>query len=354
MLKEKLKELRLSHALTQEQAAQKLGVSSQTVSKWERGLLSPDISLLPKIAELYDCTIDSIFGMKNIFTMKHHREIGKKLKDFADNPDWENEYHFWLERIEQFPEMYSHYIILMTRVLKERAFDHDIINQMIFLTDYAEAHCNDRGLLDTIHFNMVEILGESGDEFYVDKLKEYHRKLPSMSHSLERLSKYVMSGETLKTHERSTIMFSLGQLTDSVLNLITPEMQFKEKIYYYKKSGAIIEAVTEGNYAGQYEIPLFGIYYQIALLLKQEGKNEEAVHYIDKIIFLTERHMNRYEGMEISKLLIWVKGYENAEINGLFSEAKRVLELIEKEELFVEYREKVTELKDRYTKYFDI
>ena len=51
-LKDKLKELRLSRKMTQETAAEHLGVTSQTVSKWERGLLSPDIALLPKIALL--------------------------------------------------------------------------------------------------------------------------------------------------------------------------------------------------------------------------------------------------------------------------------------------------------------
>ena len=51
-LKQKLKELRTSRRLTQEEVAEALGVSAQTVSKWERGLLSPDIYLLPKIVAL--------------------------------------------------------------------------------------------------------------------------------------------------------------------------------------------------------------------------------------------------------------------------------------------------------------
>ncbi|MBQ3184200.1 MAG: helix-turn-helix transcriptional regulator [Clostridia bacterium] len=353
MLNEKLRELRLSNNMTQEEVSQNLGISSQTVSKWERGLLSPDISLLPKIAELYDCTIDSLFGMKNIFTMKHHREIGKKLKDFADNPDWENEYHFWLEQIERFPDVYSHYIILMSKVLENRAFEGEVIAQLLILTDYAEVHCKDSDLLDSIHFNMVEILGQAGDKKDFDKLNEYHKKLPRMCNGKERLFKYILSGEALKNRELSTVAFSLGVLTDSILNLITPEMLPEEKLYYYKKAVDIIETVTEGKYAGQYEIPLLGNYYQIALLLKQRN-DKEYEKYIEKLFVTIERHLNRYEGMDTSELLFAVKNYETVRIDGLFTEAKRILELMEKEDLFVELKEKTTELKHRYIRYFNM
>ena len=60
-LNEKLKELRQNRNLTQTAVAEYLGISAQTVSKWERGLLSPDILLLPKLAVLCRCSIDSIF-----------------------------------------------------------------------------------------------------------------------------------------------------------------------------------------------------------------------------------------------------------------------------------------------------
>ena len=70
-LKDKLKELRLSRKMTQETAAEYLGVTSQTVSKWERGLLSPDIALLPKIAGLYRCSIDSLFSMDAVWGVEH-------------------------------------------------------------------------------------------------------------------------------------------------------------------------------------------------------------------------------------------------------------------------------------------
>ena len=56
-----LRKLRLEKGLTQEQAAEKLGVSAQSVSRWETGVTFPDILLLPEIAKLYNILVDDLF-----------------------------------------------------------------------------------------------------------------------------------------------------------------------------------------------------------------------------------------------------------------------------------------------------
>ena len=50
--------------LTQEALALKLGVTFQAVSKWENGKSSPDVLLLPIMAETFGCSIDSLFSYK--------------------------------------------------------------------------------------------------------------------------------------------------------------------------------------------------------------------------------------------------------------------------------------------------
>lgn len=54
-------ELRKNKGVTQEQLAKAVGVSAQAVSKWENGA-SPDVSLLPAIADYFSVSIDKIFG----------------------------------------------------------------------------------------------------------------------------------------------------------------------------------------------------------------------------------------------------------------------------------------------------
>ena len=58
----RLKEYRKRKGLTQTQVADALGVHLQTVSKWERGVSEPDISLLGEIAATLDVTVEELAG----------------------------------------------------------------------------------------------------------------------------------------------------------------------------------------------------------------------------------------------------------------------------------------------------
>ncbi|MBE6652722.1 MAG: helix-turn-helix transcriptional regulator [Ruminococcaceae bacterium] len=57
-----IKQLRQQKNMTQEQIAEKLGVTYQAVSKWETNANTPDISLLPAIASLLGVSIDALFA----------------------------------------------------------------------------------------------------------------------------------------------------------------------------------------------------------------------------------------------------------------------------------------------------
>lgn len=63
---ENLRSLRSRMEFTQEDVAQMLHVSAQSVSKWERGDTYPDITLLPALANLFKTSIDALVGMERI------------------------------------------------------------------------------------------------------------------------------------------------------------------------------------------------------------------------------------------------------------------------------------------------
>ncbi|MBR5357744.1 MAG: helix-turn-helix transcriptional regulator [Clostridiales bacterium] len=80
-----LKELRKEKNFTQEQVADKLGVSGRTISRWETGAYMPDISLLVDIAEMYDVDVrDIIDGERKDKDMNSEvKEVAVKMADYS-------------------------------------------------------------------------------------------------------------------------------------------------------------------------------------------------------------------------------------------------------------------------------
>jgi len=77
----KIRTLRKNKNLTQEQLAEVLSVTSQSVSKWENNLAVPDISLLPIIARFFGITMDELFNYR--LDALNYKE--RFIKFMADN-----------------------------------------------------------------------------------------------------------------------------------------------------------------------------------------------------------------------------------------------------------------------------
>lgn len=58
--------LRTEKGLSQSQLGELLGVTNKAVSKWENGATKPNTNLLPKIAEIFDITVEELFASKRI------------------------------------------------------------------------------------------------------------------------------------------------------------------------------------------------------------------------------------------------------------------------------------------------
>ena len=62
IISEKIKEDRYQTRITQKELADLFGITSQSVSKWEREECCPDIALLPVLADAIGCTVDEFFA----------------------------------------------------------------------------------------------------------------------------------------------------------------------------------------------------------------------------------------------------------------------------------------------------
>ena len=76
-----IRTLRRAKDMTQDELAAKLGVTFQTVSRWENGSTYPDMELLPVIAGIFDVSIDHLLGTDTEEKEEHLREIVKCLQN---------------------------------------------------------------------------------------------------------------------------------------------------------------------------------------------------------------------------------------------------------------------------------
>ena len=65
MLKDNISRLRNANGYSQEEVAEKVGVSRQAYAKWEKGETIPDVERCQKLAELYGVTIDSLINFSD-------------------------------------------------------------------------------------------------------------------------------------------------------------------------------------------------------------------------------------------------------------------------------------------------
>ena len=81
-----LRELRKEKELTQEQLAEKFGVSSRSVSRWENGNTMPELGILVELADYYEVDIKEIIdGERKSEIMKtQEKETMQKVADYAE------------------------------------------------------------------------------------------------------------------------------------------------------------------------------------------------------------------------------------------------------------------------------
>lgn len=143
-LADKLKDLRKSKNISQEKLAEYLGVSYQAVSKWENGVTSPDILLLPDIARYYGITVDELLQVKHVDADKYFEEICSTAEKLFRDGKRSEIIPLWREAYKKLPND-----IRVKEMLMSTYFDTDKVkyqNEIIELgTEIYNANTSDGG-----------------------------------------------------------------------------------------------------------------------------------------------------------------------------------------------------------------
>ena len=86
---ENIRNYRKKNDLTQEALADRLGVTYQSVSRWEKGATYPDIELIPAISAILGITVDELLGMPSIEKEKKAKEAFDELRRECMKKDYD-------------------------------------------------------------------------------------------------------------------------------------------------------------------------------------------------------------------------------------------------------------------------
>ncbi len=99
-LADNIRNLRKAKGLTQEQFAEIMGVSLQSVSRWETGISEPNIQVIAEIADYFETSIDYLVGAK---TDKESKELKNLFDDLQNAMSKEEQLLYLRELYKKYP-----------------------------------------------------------------------------------------------------------------------------------------------------------------------------------------------------------------------------------------------------------
>lgn len=319
-----LKNLRRERNLTQENVADILGVSFQSVSKWERGESYPDITMLPVIASFFKVSVDDLLGVNEA---ENEEKIQQYLYDAGCLTDHKAALEIAKKAIAEFPGNFELLNLYMFELIasKNTYEEHmSILSEVRTIYDNIQANCT----VDRIKINSRRHLAElyttltrvENSGITVADVKEIIESMPHMVDTKEYMSTCLFPSlndpKDKAEHYaacRDTIDRVLGILDATVFHYCFWEKEFEDEF----KIKAIEMLLTvqklfndDGNYGASWRFVMYNyghlgcLYYKLGDIekaLENLRKSAEIAKQFDELPQISVRHSFLFDGAEFDK-----------------------------------------------------
>lgn len=205
-LGENIKRKRIERKLTQEEVATHLGVSFQSVSKWERGEGYPDIELLPSLANYFDVSVDELLGMSNREKAEKYENINNCWAQNNRSGKNDENVNLMREALKMFPNDALLLVQLSTSLEKlegtpEEKKKH--LRESITVQEQIINYCDDCEVRGATLFNICFAYEKIGEH---EKALEQAKKLPNLYKARENALVYFLEGEEKNKTAREALI----------------------------------------------------------------------------------------------------------------------------------------------------
>lgn len=296
--------LRKNKDLSQEMLAERLGVTFQAVSRWERGESYPDITLLPAIANFFGVSVDYLLGTEGEKEAEEVEKIVEQCADCDTHYKGDEMRRIVDEGLKKFPgnfTLMSWYVYAFQNVKPEKAIE---------VGKYVLDNCTDDAVRGWVKRNIIYAYRNSGQK---EKAIELAKKLPGYYDSYQDVLRACLEGEERLVHVQHMIMDLAYEFWYSIRQ-IRENYSPKEQIELFKKSNAVYDAIYEKddmptklvrkmrNFQGMAEVSLLNKDVEKGLSYMREAvecavKHDELpeVVHVKDILFNQHPYDRKYE-----------------------------------------------------------
>ncbi len=304
-----IKKLRTERDITQEEFAEVLGVSCQSVSRWENNSCYPDIELIPIIAAFFDISTDKLMGVDEIAEKK---AVDKYLKDFQAAISVGNiDECIRVARagVAEFPNNYALLNKLMYALFVATSDDADIVDwkenkqkydaEIVALGERIMKYCPDTNIkyeaTDRLAFHHCEMgRKQQGRAIY--------ETFPPMAYCKEWSLKWALSEDEELPHWRKFILQSYYALSDGLWQLVDL-VSDEEAVTVCEKSHALDHIIFDNDPPSDSWCSA-NHYFDYAKRLVKVNRIEEAIENLKICIKHAYEFENRPDEIKTTSLLI--------------------------------------------------
>lgn len=297
-----IKKLRLQKELTQEQLADVFCVSPQAVSRWECGTTTPDITLLPIIADYFEVTIEELLGVEQSRQKEKRDDYLARFEETIQHGHISDCIEIARAGVKDFPMDYALLNKLMYALFVAGDEDGNIPDwkeniekykyEIIELGEKILQGCTD----DSIRIEAKSRLGFHYCEIgQPDKGKEIFESLPSMISTREYNRIHALSGEERLKHICDQTAFYTYHLVWNIWRFaMRANLTDKEKLVCMDKMESIVRTIYDEDALDGWYFLLAKLYLEgKAPLYLAAGREKEALELVEH----SAAYLNTFEKM---------------------------------------------------------
>nr|WP_302019972.1 helix-turn-helix transcriptional regulator [uncultured Acetatifactor sp.] len=306
-LKDTLRNLRRAKNITQETLADYLGITPQSVGKWERGEGYPDITMLPKIAIYFDVTVDELLDVSRARIEERIQAYRDESMECVYAGDTERNIALWEKAYGEFPNDCRVMSNLMgaLQMIQEWKIPQEVTDRMVSLGERILQESRDTKLREDAISALCYTYKRVGDD---EKALHYANMGGSLHCTKEVLVSFAQEGEEgiAATQEYIRSMLERVAFSAGCDLLRKGDYSTEERIHVYEFCIKLLKLPVSEEDAKLYADDVARFYQMIAWQYAYGENAEKTLEALENMtkyaVIASEDGAGNYRGLLVNRL----------------------------------------------------